>query len=586
MEYKRTHNFMELNETCVGLHVTVNGWVQNYRNHGGLHFLSLRDRYAILQIVIEEQNQPDIIPLLAKLRDESCIAARGLVALRPDDMINPDMQTGRIELRAEEIHIFSTAEVLPIQLAAEPARDDLRLRYRYLDLRREVMQTNIRLRHSVSQCIREYLVQKDFFELETPTMIRSTPEGARDFLVPSRLQPGSCYALAQSPQLYKQLLMIAGFDRYFQLARCYRDEDARGDRQPEHTQVDIEMSFIDSEDIFALNEGMFAHLFEHCMHKTLATPFPRLTYKDAMNRYGSDKPDLRFELPLLDFNAYAEQSDFSVFRSALANKGVVKMLIVKGRQFSRSEIQTLEGIATTYGAKGLAWTKVIKNETCTLEGGIGKFFQHLTDKMVQDFSIEPGDMLFFVADAWHTACTALGAVRSEIGKQELGSKTDDFRFAWIVDFPLFEWNDDSSSWQAAHHMFTMPKQEYREVLEDDPGAVHAELYDLVCNGNEIASGSIRIHDPALQQRVFKILGMSDDDANERFGFLLEAMKYGAPPHGGIAHGLDRLVMLMAGAESIRDVIPFPKNTLAASPLDGAPAPVDNMQLNELGLHLA
>jgi aspartyl-tRNA synthetase len=443
------------------------------------------------------------------------------------------------------------------------------------------MQRNIKLRHDVSFRVREFLHAQEFYEIETPTMIRSTPEGARDFLVPSRIHKGSFYALPQSPQLYKQLLMVSGFDRYFQLAHCYRDEDARGDRQPEHTQIDIEMSFVSKDDIFALIEGMFSHVFTYTMDRALPIPFPRIAYDDAMNRYGSDKPDLRFELELQDFGDFVPGSGFKVFESVVASGGNVKALVVPGSSdYSRKQITDLEDVAKTYGAKGLAWTKVTADG---FEGGIGKFFAAKANEVKEKLGASDGDLLLFVADSWKTACTALGAVRNRVARDQQLFDPAEFKFAWIIDFPLFEWDDEAEKWEASHHMFTMPQEQYLERMEEDPGAVKGDLYDLVCNGLELASGSIRIHDPEIQRRIFKIVGFPEAEAERRFGFLLEAFKYGAPPHGGIAPGLDRLVMLLAGEQTIREVIAFPKNTVGFSPMDESPAPVDQAQLDELGI---
>ncbi|MFW6363268.1 MAG: aspartate--tRNA ligase, partial [Spirochaeta sp.] len=429
--------------------------------------------------------------------------------------------------------------------------------------------------------VREYLQNQNFYEIETPTMIKSTPEGARDFLVPSRLNPGSFYALPQSPQLYKQLLMVSGFDRYFQLAHCFRDEDARGDRQPEHTQIDMEMSFASREDIFAVTEGLMGHVFRTTMNLELPSKFPRLSYHEAMNRYGSDKPDLRFDMEIQDFSSFAPNSGFSVFESVIENGGHIKVLRVPGgAEFSRKQITELEDTAKTYHARGLAFTKVTENG---LESGIGKFFTGRTDEIRSQIGAEIGDLLLFVADTWKISCTALGAVRSRLGKQLSLIDESRFAFAWIVDFPLFEWNDDLEKWEPAHHMFTMPRAEYIDTMESDPGSVKGDLYDLVCNGYEMASGSIRVHDPELQQRIFDIVGFPREEAEQRFGFLLKAFRYGAPPHGGIAPGLDRLLMVMSGAPTIREVIAFPKNTQGISPMDECPSPIDETQLHELGL---
>jgi aspartyl-tRNA synthetase len=503
-------------------------------------------------------------------------------------MVNEEMATGAIEVGVAKITILSTSEPVPFTIDERAeGRDDVRLRYRYLDLRTFSMQRKIALRHQVMQEVRQYLSSRGFLEIETPTLIRSTPEGARDFLVPSRLHPGSFYAMPQSPQLYKQILMISGFDRYFQIAHCFRDEDARGDRQLEHTQIDIEMSFVSREDVFTTIEGMMQQVFSATKGIDLPTPFPRLSYYDAMNRYGSDKPDLRFSLELQDFANFVPDSGFSVFEGALAAGGAVKVLVVPGgATLSRKNITELEEVARTYGAKGLAWTRVSGEESVILEGGIGKFFTTRGPEICKTIGAQSGDMLLFVADTWRVATTALGAVRTRLARDLNLIEPGLFRFASVVDFPLFEQDEDTGGWTAAHHMFTMPQERFIETLESDLGAVLGDLYDLVCNGFELASGSIRIHDPALQARIFNIVGFDAAEGERRFGFLLEALRYGAPPHGGIAPGLDRLVMIMAEEESIREVIAFPKTANGLSPMDGSPNAVDPEQLRELQLTLA
>ncbi|MCK4514204.1 MAG: aspartate--tRNA ligase, partial [Spirochaetaceae bacterium] len=481
------------------------------------------------------------------LKFEYVIAVEGVVRSRPEEMVNSDMPTGGIEIAATHIEVLTTSETPPFMIdERSDAREDLRLRYRYLDLRSFDMQRKIKLRHDVTFRVREFLHSQDFYEIDTPTMIRSTPEGARDFLVPSRLHPGKFYALPQSPQLYKQILMVSGFDRYFQIAHCFRDEDARGDRQLEFTQIDLEMSFVSKEDVFAVMEGMFGHVFRHTLSIELEPEFVRIPYDDAMNRFGSDKPDLRFEMELSDVTEMVSASEFQVFRSVAESGGAIKALVAPGcATYSRKQITNLEDAAKTYGAKGLAWMKVTENG---LEGGISKFFATEATGLVESLGATPGDLLLFVADRWRTACTALGAVRNALGRDLELIDAKLFRFAWIVDYPLFDWNEDAERWEASHHMFTMPQEQYLDTLEEDPGPVRGDLYDLVCNGVELASGSIRIHDPALQRRIFNVVGFPEEEAQRRFGFLLEAFKYGAPPHGGIAPGLDRLVMLMAGEQ--------------------------------------
>ncbi len=581
---KRTVTCGELSSEHLDREVVLNGWVHRNRNHGGVHFIDLRDRYGITQIVIDEDAAPEARTPAEQLRFEYCIAVRGTVRKRPDSMINPEMATGTVEVAAREISILSRCETLPFMIdERSDAREDLRLKYRYLDLRSFSMQRKIRLRHEVMFRVREYMHTQNFYEIETPTMIRSTPEGARDFLVPSRLHPGKFYAMPQSPQLFKQILMVSGFDRYFQLPHCFRDEDARGDRQPEHTQIDIEMSFVSREDVFRLTEGLFAHVFREALDYELDAPFQRFAYDQAMNRFGSDKPDLRFELELTEFSEIASSGEFKVFKDTVANGGVVKALRVPGAaQYSRKQIDELEQHAKIYGAKGLAWMKVTESG---LDGGVSRFYTTVADRILEELGASAGDLLLFVGDTWKTACTALGAVRSKLGREMGLADPAKFRFCWIIDFPLFEWNEDAEKWEAAHHLFSMPREEYLDTLEQDPGAVKGDLYDLVCNGFELASGSIRIHDPELQKRIFSIVGFSLEEAERRFGFLLEAFKYGAPPHGGIAPGLDRLVMLMAGENTIREVIAFPKNTVGVSPMDDSPTEVDPSQLDELHLSI-
>jgi aspartyl-tRNA synthetase len=454
------------------------------------------------------------------------------------------------------------------------------------------MQNRIKLRSDTAYAVRQWLTANDFLEIETPTFIKSTPEGARDFLVPSRIHPGKFYALPQSPQIYKQILMVAGFDKYFQIARCYRDEDSRGDRQPEFTQIDIEMSFVSRDDVLSVTEGLMKHVFKMVLDIELPNVFRRLTWEEAMNLYGSDKPDLRFDMQLKDFSQFTELSSFQAFKDALTAGGAVKAIIVKGRaDYSRKQIEELENHAKIYKAKGMAWMKVTTNEQTTdnneqliLEGGASKFFADNTSQVINGLGAEKGDLILMVADADRKiANTALGAVRSKLGRDLGFCKPDVFEFVWIIDFPLFEYNEDEKKWEAAHHLFSWPQEQYHETMESDPGSVKGDLYDLVLNGYELASGSIRIHDSALQKRVFKIAGIDPDEAEKKFGFLTEAFKYGAPPHGGIAPGFDRLVMIIAGCSSLKDVFAFPKNSFAVSPMDDCPSEVDQKQLDELGI---
>jgi aspartyl-tRNA synthetase len=587
MEYqKRTVTCGQLGAADIGKTVVLNGWVHRKRDHGGISFINLRDRYGVTQVVVDSDADSGLQAATAELKSEYCVAIRGLVRGRPESMVNPDMATGAVEVKAESLTILSRCAPLPFQIDDETdAKEDLRLTFRYLDLRSGAMQRRIRLRHEAAFAVREYLIGKGFYEIETPTFIRSTPEGARDYLVPSRLYPGKFYALPQSPQLYKQILMVSGFDKYFQLARCYRDEDARGDRQPEFTQIDIEMSFVKRDDVLELIEGMMGYLFKKTLSVELPATFTRISYDDSMERYGSDKPDLRFGMEMQDFAPFVDTCGFQAFKEALAAGGRVKALVVPGKaDYSRKQIEELEAQAKIYKAKGMAWMKV--NAAGTLEGGASKFFIDNAPAVISGLGAKPGDLILMVADAKaKVACTSLGAVRSKLGKDLGLIDPSRFEFAWIIDFPMFEYNEEENRWEAAHHMFTMPQEKYHPTLESDPGSVKGDLYDLVLNGFEIASGSIRIHDPELQKRIFKIVGFSEEEAQRKFGFLVEAFKYGPPPHGGIAPGFDRLVMLMAGETSIKEVIAFPKNTFAVSPMDQCPNEVDEKQLKEIHIRI-
>lgn len=599
------------NATCgslcarnVGTTVILNGWVHRTRNLGGIFFIQLRDRYGITQVLVGDKAPESVKSIAVTLKPEYCIAVKGTVALRDKKDINPEMPTGEIEVLADEIEVFTTADLLPFPIDEVRQKDgsivlpneELRLKYRYLDLRRAPMQKHIIVRSKVTFAVREYLTQQGFLEIETPTFIKSTPEGARDYLVPSRVHPGKFYSLPQSPQLYKQLLMVSGFDKYFQIARCYRDEDARGDRQPEFTQIDMEMSFTNREEVLSVTEGMLGYVFKKIKNYDLPHQFDRLTWDEAFDRYGTDKPDLRFDLRMQDAAFMADLSDFNAFKAGALNAGKeierhkrsgIKALVVKqaAEKYSRKHIEALEAVAKTYKAKGLAWMKV--SASGTFEGGISKFFTGKEATICTTLGAEPGDLLLFVSDEkWQVACTALGAVRKQLGKDlALYNKNDEFHFVWIIDFPYFAWNEDEQHWETEHHMFTLPQKQYWPTLESDPGSVKGDLYDLVLNGYELASGSMRINDPALQERIFKIVGYSTERAQKAFGFLVNAFKFGAPPHGGIAPGLDRLIMLMEHEESIHEVIAFPKNTLAASPMDECPSAVDEAQLKDLHIAL-
>ena len=602
---KRSCNCGALRASDAGKIVTLNGWVHRTRALGGLTFILLRDRYGITQVVVGDGANDETKKIAASLKSEFCIAVRGKVSMRNEKDFNAEMPTGQIEVIADEIEIFTTSEVLPFAIDEVRQKDgtlvipneDLRLKYRYLDLRREVVHRHIILRSQVTFAVREFLTAQGFLEIETPTFIKSTPEGARDYLVPSRIHPGKFYSLPQSPQLYKQLLMVSGFDKYFQIARCYRDEDARGDRQPEFTQIDMEMSFTDREEVLATTEAMLRHVFKKTLGYDLPAQFDRLSWEDAFNFYGSDKPDLRFDLKMQDASFMAELSDFNAFKSGAANakmeierhkRSGLKCLVVPNcaEKFSRKNIEALEAVAKTYKAKGLAWMKIVSAENALkFEGGISKFFAGKENEICEKLGANANDLLLFVSDEnWQTACTALGAVRKQLGRDlNLYNVNDEFHFAWIIDFPYFTWNEDENHWETEHHMFTLPQKKYWSTLESNPGEVKGDLYDLVLNGYELASGSMRINDPALQERIFKISGYSQERAQKAFGFLVQAFKYGAPPHGGIAPGLDRLVMLMCKEDSIHEVIAFPKNNLAASPLDDCPSKVDEQLLRDLKL---
>jgi aspartyl-tRNA synthetase len=586
---KRTHTCGELREAHAGQTVTFNGWVHTYRNQGALVFVDLRDRYGITQVVFDADSGPELVAAAGELRGEYVIAVRGEVARRLPGKERKDIATGAVEVKARALEILNRCRTPPFEVtefsAEDLANEDLRLEYRYLDLRRPTLQRRLLLRHRLNQVIRAYLDAQGFIEMETPLLGRSTPEGARDYLVPSRIHPGSWYALPQSPQIYKQLLMVSGFDRYFQIAHCLRDEDLRANRQPEFTQLDLEMSFVDQDDVFAVIEGLVAEVFARCVGVTIPLPLPRLRYADAMRRYGSDKPDLRFGLEIVDLGDLAGQTTFPVFRGAVEAGGAVRALNAKqaAAQTSRKGIDALEQVVKTYGARGLAWAKV---EAEKWNSPIEKYLPEGVRQAVgQRLAAEPGDLLLFVADKEEVVAPALGALRTHLASalKLYDPAKSDYKALWVVDFPLFTWDKEEGRWAANHHPFTSPRAEDLDKLESDPGRVLARAYDLVINGEECGGGSIRIHSPEVQARVFAVLGMTPEQARQRFGFLLDALKYGAPPHGGIALGLDRWSMILSGATNIRDVIAFPKNQKARDLMTGAPAPVDAKQLKELGL---
>ncbi len=580
-------------ESLLGQTLIFNGWIKKIRRHGSISFINLRDRYGEIQLTIDTEQTIELSNTVELLRLEFCIAVQGVLQLRPENMQNPSMQTGKVEIFTKVLTIFNTCAPLPFMLQKEQSGESdgneaLRLKYRYLDLRSNGMQKRIQLRHQLKHEIHNFLHQHQFLEIETPTLIRSMPEGARDYLVPSRLHSGAFYALSQSPQLYKQLLMVGGLDRYYQFARCYRDEDARGDRQPEFTQLDLEMSFVQGTDVRQLTEKMLSCIWYKIFDQKLQLPFSRLSYEEAINCYGSDKPDLRNPLQLKDFSEFAKKSEFGIFQQCLAKNGCIKMLVApeSAEYCSRKIISELEDEAKKYGAKGLASMQVGQEN---FAGGIGRFFQKQFSAISQNFQLKAGDVLFFAADRWDTACEALGAVRKKLGEGLQLINENAFTFVWVVDFPLFlptdkEVNDTgtyNTGWTTAHHMFCMPYPEYLETMEQNPGPVRGDIYDLVLNGYELGSGSIRIHRADIQAKIFDIVGYSKEIAEQRFGFILEAFRYGAPPHGGIALGLDRLAMIMAGKESIKDVIAFPKNNLGQSLLDYSPGEITQGQLAEL-----
>ncbi len=587
---RRTHLCGALRATDAGHAVTLLGWVHTVRDHGGVVFVDLRDASGLTQVVIEPQNvDAAVLETARSLGTEYVVAVEGEVRPRPSGLVNAKLATGEIEVRATSLTLLATCKNLPFPInddeTADRVDEDLRLRFRYLDLRRAALQNTLRLRHRVLFRVREALSHEGFNEIETPLLVRPTPEGARDFIVPSRLHPSRFYALPQSPQLYKQILMIAGFDRYFQIARCLRDEDLRADRQPEHTQIDLEMTFVGEDDVWGVIERVFASVLQEVPGAKYTLPFPRISYAEAMARFGSDKPDMRFGLELQDVAAVAGRSEAGIFKKALEGGGAVCALAVPASHpLSRKDIEGLEALAKTHGAGGLAWARV--TDAGALDGGVAKFFTGGTaEELVAATGAEHGGTLLFGAGAKAVVQKSLGAVRLELGRKIYNPDPLDLRFAWIRDFPLFEHDEATGTWSPAHHMFCMPKDEDVDKLETDPGAVYCRQYDLALNGTELGSGSIRIHSSELQRRVMKVVGLSEEDAKEKFGFLLEALDYGAPPHGGIALGVDRIIMLLAGRDSIRDTIAFPKTARATSLMDGAPGHVDTRDLDVLHIEL-
>ncbi|PIY59914.1 aspartate--tRNA ligase [Candidatus Woesearchaeota archaeon CG_4_10_14_0_8_um_filter_47_5] len=580
----RTHTCGTLTQSDIGKKVTLAGWVQAYRDHGGVIFTDLRDRYGVTQLVFDPSHNSKVHALAEALRREYVITAAGTVRMRKEGMINPALPTGEVEVLIDTLSILNKSEVPPIEIDdRKPASEEMRLRYRYLDLRRQEMQERLHTRHKAFTASVAYLNSQEFIHIETPLLVKSTPEGARDYVVPSRVNPGKFYALPQSPQLYKQILMVAGFDRYFQLAHCLRDEDLRADRQPEHTQIDIEMSFVTREDVFELVEKLMKALWKEVLKTDIPTPFQKIPHHEALSCYGSDKPDLRFGLEIEDVTDIMKKSDFRIYKEAIVNGGIVKCLNVRGHadQFSRNEIDALIELAKRYHVQGLSWAKMTKGK---FESSIVKYFSDdVQEALVARVRAKDNDLLLFVADSFSKACTALGQVRLHLGKKLGLIDEGAWKFAWIIDFPLFERNEEEDRWEPAHHMFCMPKEEHIPLLETDPGKVLANQYDLTLNGVELCSGSIRITDPEVQKKVMQVIGLSQQDIEERFGFLLEAFRYGAPPHGGVGLGFDRIVALMCKVpgNDIREVIAFPKNKAAQCPMDDSPSDISPVQLKEL-----
>lgn len=596
--WQRSHTCGDLRETHIGQTVTLNGWVNTYRAYNDQIFLDLRDRYGITQIVIEADHAT-AFKVAQDIRSEWVISVTGRVRERmigSDKKHNTKLTTGAIEVLTDDLRVLNACPTPPFDVLSLPqegqtfndpelANEDLRLQYRYLDLRRPTLQRTLAMRHRLNKVIRDNLDAQGFFEIETPLLGKSTPEGARDYLVPSRVSLGQWYALPQSPQLYKQILMVAGYDKYFQIARCLRDEDLRADRQPEFTQLDLEMSFVEMDDVFRVIENLTVDVFKRCVGVDLKTPFPRLSYADVMLKYGSDKPDLRYGLDIVDVGDIAAQTEFQAFKGTLEAGGKVRALNANGaaEKFSRKQIDELAEIVKRAGGKGCAWVKV---EAEKFAGGIEKFLaQPIQQQLRERLSAKAGDLLLFVADKEDVVCAGLGTLRQHLASvlKLYDPNALDYKIAWVLDFPSFIWDDEEKRWAANHHPFTAPKDEDLSKLESDPGSVKAKAYDLVINGYECGGGSIRIHNPDVQSRLFKVLGMSEDVAKSRFGFLLDALKFGAPPHGGIALGLDRFAMMLGRTTNIRDVIAFPKNQKARDLMTGAPAPVDMKQLKELGL---
>ena len=582
---KRTHTCADLSIKHLDKEVALNGWISKSRDLGGLIFIDLKDRYGVTQIVFNEKTNKESFNKVKPLGLQDVVGIKGLVVSRPDEAINKDMPTGEIDVEVTDIEIYNEASPMPFDVNDRfSAMEENRLKFRYLELRTDEMQNNLKIRHDTALSVRNFLSSENFLEIETPILMKSTPEGARDFLVPSRLHEGKFYALPQSPQTYKQLLMVSGLDKYFQIVKCFRDEDFRADRQPEFTQIDIEASFVTQEDIVSLGTNLVKYIWKDVLNVDLPDTFKTMSYEQAMENYGSDKPDLRFEMPLIEFKDYVDKSNFNVFKNTLQSGGRVKAIVCpNGESYSRKVIDELTDYVKEYHhAKGLAW---MKNDNGVLVGGISKFFpQELQSMMIKNLKLNNNDIIFMVGDSKKITLDTLGALRIKIAKKE-NLIRDEWQPLWVVDFPLFDWNEDKNRWDSLHHPFTSPNPEDINMLDEDPGKVRSWGYDIVMNGYELGGGSIRIHNKELQSKIFDLLGLSKSEADEKFGFLMNAFKYGAPPHGGMAFGLDRIVMLLVGSSQIRDVIAFPKTTSAMSLMDNSPSSVDEKQLDELSISL-
>ena len=579
--FKRTHTCGELDASHIGAQVILNGWINTSRLHGKVVFIDIRDRYGKTQLVFDETTFSNEFDSIKKLSSEDVISVAGIVKSRDGGAVNAEMKTGKIEIAVAKFSLLNKAATLPFVLTdRNSSEEQLRLKYRYLELRFDELQNNIITRHETYQSVRKYLSENNFLEIETPVLMKSTPEGARDFLVPSRVHKGKFYALPQSPQIYKQILMISGYDRYFQIVKCFRDEDLRADRQPEFTQIDIEMSFVDEEDIFLYMENLTRHIFQSVKNINLPNSFPRITYKEAMERYGSDKPDTRYGMELIDIKPFTDQSEFKAFSGVDCVKAIV---VDSGAKFSRKIIDELTEFSKKNGARGLAWMKF---QDGNFNGGISKFFnEKLQKSMIESLSLKNEEILLIVGDQKNIVCKTLGKLRVAIASRENLTDKNLFNPLWVTEFPMFDFDKKSDRYVAMHHPFTAPRESDIDKLNSDPSAALSRGYDLTMNGHEIAGGSIRIHSSEIQEKVFSLLGLTQKEAIEKFGFLVEALRYGAPPHGGIAFGFDRLVMLLAGTENIRDVIAFPKTTSATSLMDESPSNVDTEQLKDLGLKI-